>query len=216
MVKQWKLERNRRIAEARTQGPEGPVPAGGPWPVFFCEKTGDAFVTNRWWCRKRDCAGETREPVGRVAEGADVEFPTASRPCPICGEDMPAASQGWPPIYRRTDTGTELNPNGEKLPPGAVWASNPDWGYPTGEDGRALWCQLPDGHVWGIDGMANNCTMRDDTVHRCWVRRGRPEDGTLHVGKDGHTCAAGAGSIATPKFHGFLHVRNGRSELYSC
>lgn len=56
-----------------------------------------------------------------------------------------------------------------------------------------------------IDGRASNCTMPDDNVHKCWVRHGRPEDGTLHVDKNGNTCAAGAGSIATPNFHGFLH-----------
>jgi len=42
-------------------------------------------------------------------------------------------------------------------------------------------------------------------VHRCWVRHGRPEDGTLHVDKNGVTCAAGAGSIVAGNFHGFLH-----------
>ena len=30
-------------------------------------------------------------------------------------------------------------------------------------------------------------------------------DGTLHVDKNGVTCAAGAGSIALPNLHGFLH-----------
>jgi hypothetical protein len=53
--------------------------------------------------------------------------------------------------------------------------------------------------------------MKDDNIHRCWVRHGRPEDGTLHVDKAGNTCRAGAGSIDTGKWHGFLH--NG--ELHS-
>ena len=47
--------------------------------------------------------------------------------------------------------------------------------------------------------------MPGDDVHRCWVRHGRPEDGTLHVDKNGQTCAAGAGSIQTHNWHGFLH-----------
>ena len=47
--------------------------------------------------------------------------------------------------------------------------------------------------------------MKTDNVHKCWVRHGRPEDGTLHVDKNGKTCAAGAGSILTSKWHGFLH-----------
>lgn len=52
---------------------------------------------------------------------------------------------------------------------------------------------------------ASNCTMPDDKNHKCWVRHGRPEDGTLHVDKNGHTCAAGAGSIVAGNYHGFLH-----------
>lgn len=107
-------------------------------------------------------------------------------------------------LIRRTDTG-ELYEGYRSLPPGAIWSAPwmaDHWGGP---DGRCLVCKLPDGHDWIIDGQANNCTMPDDDVHRCWVRHGRPEDGTLHVDKNGHTCAAGAGSIATSKWHGFLH-----------
>jgi hypothetical protein len=32
-----------------------------------------------------------------------------------------------------------------------------------------------------------------------------PKTGRLHVDKNGNTCAAGAGSIITGKWHGFLH-----------
>jgi hypothetical protein len=46
--------------------------------------------------------------------------------------------------------------------------------------------------------------MRDDNVHRCWVRHGTVGE-PLHVDKIGHTCAAGAGSISVEGFHGFLH-----------
>jgi len=56
-----------------------------------------------------------------------------------------------------------------------------------------------------IDSRASNCTMPDDNAHRCWVRHGRPEDGTLHVDKNGLTCAAGGGSILAGNYHGFLH-----------
>jgi hypothetical protein len=54
--------------------------------------------------------------------------------------------------------------------------------------------------------------MKDDMAHFCWVRHGRPEDGNLHVDKNGQTCSAGGGSIDTGKWHGFLH--NG--ELNPC
>jgi hypothetical protein len=77
-----------------------------------------------------------------------------------------------------------------------------------GPDGRVLIVRLPDRHDWVIDSRANNCTMPLDDKHWCWVRTGKPEDGTLDVGKSGRTCAAGAGSIATGSYHGFL--RHGR------
>jgi len=75
----------------------------------------------------------------------------------------------------------------------------------TGPDGRTLIVRCPDGHDWIIDSRASNCTKKDDNAHWCWVRHGKPEDGTLHVDKNGNTCAAGAGSIDTGKWHGFLH-----------
>jgi len=90
-----------------------------------------------------------------------------------------------------------------ELPPGACYDAW--WDPRKGPDGRALVVVLPTGTPWHIDGRANNCTMPNDKVHRCWCRHGRPEDGTLHVDKNGVTCAAGAGSIAVPGYHGFLH-----------
>ena len=103
----------------------------------------------------------------------------------------------------------------DKAPVGACWDA---WwiserrkdgptgcGYMIGPDHRSLVVKLPGNHDWHIDSRASNCTKRDDNEHFCWVRHGRPEDGTLHVDKNGNTCAAGGGSIAVPDFHGFLH-----------
>src|SRR5580658_3169021 len=71
----------------------------------------------------------------------------------------------------------------------------------TNCDGRHLQCVLPpDGHTWSIDGRASNCDQKAETTHRCWVRHGDPAAGTLHVDKNGHTCGAGGGSIATPGY----------------
>lgn len=70
-------------------------------------------------------------------------------------------------------------------------------------EGRHLHAILPNGHTWDLDSRASNCTRREDRTHRCWVRHGSPPD--VHVDKAGHTCAAGAGSIAVPGYHGFLH-----------
>lgn len=41
--------------------------------------------------------------------------------------------------------------------------------------------------------------------HKCWVRHGDPKTGSVHVDKDGVTCGAGAGSILSGSYHGFLH-----------
>jgi hypothetical protein len=79
---------------------------------------------------------------------------------------------------------------------------------PHPDDGRVLVCRLPDGHDWVIDSRCNNCPLPLDDEHWCWNRSGRPEDGTLDVrkGKPGQTtCSAGAGSIRTGRWHGFLH-----------
>lgn len=108
-------------------------------------------------------------------------------------------------LYKRQDTG-ELVALRDHVP-GACWDA--EWMHRTpsmcGPDGRSLHVICPDGREWCIDGPASNCTMPEDKVHKCWVRHGRPEDGTLHVDKDGVTCAAGAGSIDTGTYHGFLH-----------
>jgi hypothetical protein len=115
-------------------------------------------------------------------------------------------------IYRRPDTGEEMTLH--DAPVGACWnafwmaefrAARPRPCFGIGDDGRSLVVKLPGNHDWMIDERASNCTMPDDHTHKCWVRIGRPEDGTLHVDKNGHTCAAGAGSIMVPGYHGFLH-----------
>jgi hypothetical protein len=96
----------------------------------------------------------------------------------------------------------------EDLPVGACW--NADWMLPLlgGKmpyDSRYLCVKCPNGCEWAIDGRASNCTRKDDNTHFCWVRHGKPEDGTLHVDKNGDTCDAGAGSIICGDWHGFLH-----------
>ena len=69
-------------------------------------------------------------------------------------------------------------------------------------------------HDWDLDSRASNCDQKADREHRCWVRTGSAEAGTLDVGKTGRTCGAGAGSILVggdPAFHGF--VRKGKLVL---
>ena len=117
------------------------------------------------------------------------------------------------PIMRNLDTGEEVS--SRDLPIGACYdcnkPANPDEGdnrlcylYPVGADGLSIACRLPDGSDWHIDSRASNCDMKEDNVHRCWVRHGTIHE-QLHVDKKGHTCGAGAGSIQVPTWHGFLH-----------
>lgn len=111
-------------------------------------------------------------------------------------------------IYRRGDTGEEKPFRDWHRVPGAMWDA---WWYPVkGADGKSLMVICPDGRQWLIDSRASNCTMKDDEVHRCWIRHGTPP--LITVDKNGQTCAAGGGSIDTGTYHGFL--RNG--EFTAC
>lgn len=75
----------------------------------------------------------------------------------------------------------------------------------TNCSGRHLHVIVPDGTDWDIDSRAGNCTLKEDRIHRCWVRTGDPELGEpVTVGKGGLTCDAGGGSILTRSYHGFL------------
>ncbi|MES5489064.1 hypothetical protein QMZ05_40505 [Bradyrhizobium sp. INPA03-11B] len=146
---------------------------------------------------------------------ADPRWPKA---CAACGRAFDDGDE-WQlfsrQIYVRASDGFRCTL--EDAPPGACW--NAWWiadrrseeqigcAWMVGPDGRSLVVKCPDGHQWMVDARASNCTKPDDDKHHCWVRHGRPEDGTLHVDKAGNTCAAGAGSIQTGKWHGFL--RNG-------
>lgn len=122
--------------------------------------------------------------------------------------DQPEEWRSGSPEMRRVDTGEAV---GHPLPPGAIFdymdPKCPHESFGDGYKDRAvngqfLVCVLPGGHHWHIDGRAGNCTMPDDDEHRCWVRHGEPPK--LTVDKDGNTCAAGAGSIAIPGWHGFM------------
>lgn len=107
-------------------------------------------------------------------------------------------------VYRRTDTGELMTLR--DAPPGAMWDA---WWYSEsfkGPDGMCLVVKCPpDGTEWLIDSRASNCTMPNDNEHNCWIRHGAPPN--ITVDKNGRSCAAGAGSIQTKTWHGFL--RNG-------
>lgn len=142
-------------------------------------------------------------------EAFDERIELEAGVCEDCGRHVIAAeepsSQSWAevPVY---DT-----PSG-KLEPGCLYwvdvyqRSDGSGCWLHGKehcDGRHLSAMLPTGETWDIDGRANNCPLPQDNAHRCWVRHGTPPN--VHVDKNGHTCAAGGGSIMTARYHGFLH-----------
>ncbi len=110
-------------------------------------------------------------------------------------------------VYRRTDNGETLTFKDIHKAPGAMYRATwceqfPDW---SGPDGKSYIVILPNLSPWQIDGRASNCTMKDDNVHKCWIRHGEAPNFT--VDKNGPTCKAGGGSIQSGDYHGFL--RNG-------
>jgi hypothetical protein len=155
-----------------------------------------------------DFAGEVNE-VREMPEKNDPRWPEACG-CGYRFVELDNHQLFTNHLFRRTDTGELMTLR--EAPAGAIW--NASWmaGSPSfcGPDGRSLVCRLPGGHDWLIDSRASNCTMKDDSVHKCWVRHGEPPE--LTVDKNGFTCQAGAGSILSSdgKYHGFL--RNGYLE----
>ena len=133
------------------------------------------------------------------------------------GEYTPFIDGISSPIMANRETGGRISQR--HLPFGACYVANMD---PhtleirpsrfAGADGLSIICITPrttppvetDKGSWYIDSRANNCTMKTDDVHRCWVRHGTVGD-KLQVDKAGNTCAAGAGSIQNAGWHGFLH-----------
>jgi hypothetical protein len=128
-------------------------------------------------------------------------------------------------LYRSSLDGTLMTLR--EAPTGAMWdawwyrdrEAQHDWA--TGPDGICLIVKLPNGSDWLVDQEASNCTRTQwhsytdeegrqyrkwtGRTHYCWVRHGDPRTGDLHVDKNGDTCAAGAGSILSGSYHGFLH-----------
>lgn len=136
--------------------------------------------------------------LGQHCDRADPRWPTHC----VCGYEFKPEDEWqlfYNNLYRRVDTGEIMTLR--DAPVGAMWDATWSPASRRGPDGRSLHVKTPDGE-WCIDARARNCTMPDDNVHKCWVRHGEPP--LITVDKNGHTCAAGAGSIAMPRYHGFL------------
>lgn len=145
---------------------------------------------------ERARADERTEPIPWPPDG-DPRWPTHCE-CGFAFRDSDPYQRWTEMLYRRSDNG-ELTTLRD-APPGAMWDS---WWYPwKGPDGKSISVKCPNGDQWNIDGQARNCTREVDDGHHCWVRHGEPPK--LTVDKNGKTCAAGAGSIQTGDYHGFL------------
>lgn len=113
-------------------------------------------------------------------------------------------------LYRRPDTGQlhvlhrNAPADAPTAPPGACWDAWWMGEWARGDDGICLMVRLANGHDWMVDSEASNCTRKGDRSHKCWVRSGDPREGHVTAGKNGNTCAAGAGSILAGDYHGFL------------
>lgn len=178
------------------------------------------------------------EVGGSIAEYAEERWPTK---CDHCGKVAPPQTvlrrccthkdcTAMRPvvmrqIFRRTLYQTQVGDKmvvRDEMEPGDMYYA--DWFSCVPEpggchhgwsncDGKHLIVILPSPHhhPWDVDGRASNCTLKDDTTHRCWVRHGDPRTEAVHVDKavpghlSGTTCSAGAGSIQADGWHGFLH-----------
>lgn len=126
-----------------------------------------------------------------------------------CGYEFKESDE-WQVYDNRLYSG---HPSGElktlrDAPPGAMWTCywlEPQWSSWTNLPGPPLYVKLPNGQDFDTDGRAANCSMPEEKTHRCWVKHGTPPLVTLD--KNGNTCSAGAGSIASNGWHGYL--RNG-------
>lgn len=179
--------------------------------VFFCEYTGHQVFTKMWWCESCNNVGK-RVEVARGPENLWDTIPFEDEPpvaCERCGKSARFSARGAMRIYRREDTGEEIITLRDH--PGAVFEDEEGaWDSSArkrvfGPDGKSINIVLPNGRIWAIDSRASNCDMKEDHVHKCWVRHGDGRGGNIHVDKEGHTCNAGAGSILAGDYHGFLH-----------
>lgn len=192
---------------------------------FIIESMGRARYSLRRFSMDARCGDRGLHDAHNLEVIAETDDDPAKTYCCTNPPEVPKSDPRWPKkcgrceylfsdsdywqvwgdsLYRRQDTG-EIIASVRRAPPGALWRA--EWFEDTswvGLDGQSWECMLPDGTPWFIDGKCSNCT-RPNEPHLCWVRTGTAPDFT--VGKEGNTCAAGAGSIMSPGYHGFL--RNG-------
>lgn len=196
--------------------------------TFMVKESGDAWIerTASWGKCTKNPWGEQHRAEVVTFEGPEVEADAIYKDqsktwlplhaiCNHCGEDggiLKPDSTGMGSVWIREDTG-ERHHHAREFGAGAMYYAN--WMRYTDAEGKERWSWewdnqtgpplivITPGGEWDIDSRASNCTMPKDRLHRCWIRHGEPPH--VHVDKNGHTCAAGAGSILAGSYHGFLH-----------
>lgn len=114
---------------------------------------------------------------------------------PACQGTYTTTEREW----KRTDTGEIRWGWPSEFGIGAMYFANCQlWDNDSGEH----LIVITPGGAWDVDSRARNCTLKDDRLHRCWIRHGEPPNVT--VDKNGVTCGAGSGSILAGDYHGFL------------
>ena len=203
-----------------------------PYKCFLVESTGIHILEASFdWlgCTKtpfKDGKHHTAREVVRGTEAEVEQAPAAQRyesfegPCEWCGVASPCMSPsviGTGGLWRRADTGEvkrRIHDFGVGAMYEATWFSLGDprpgevvrFGYDWDNAYDAPLHVITPGGEWNIDSRASNCTLKNDRLHRCWIRHGTPPNITVDKA-GGRTCAAGAGSIQAGSYHGFL--RNG-------
>ena len=178
--------------------------------VMWSGECGLMNVHSARWVTEDDVGPDAAPEIDYSVSPPDAKCDRCGEPVPwgrtepcYCDDDVcpgfTSALSRFGGIERMWDT-----PSG-RLEPGCMF-----WVEHTGRrcfnwdncDGRHLHVVLPNNLPWDIDSRANNCTLPEDRHHRCWVRTGEPP--RVSAGKAGYTCAAGAGSILSGGYHGFL------------
>jgi len=188
-----------------------------PLKATFIKEIGTRVYLRQYWgdaCSGMGCHNamlKLQDLIHPVVEGATKEhhggnvedYPEEMWPkvCEDCGAPVPPDAKRQVFNHRLYNSPSGRPERGNLwyahwMPLTWPWENKTDW---------HLMAMCPDGWEWNIDSRASNCTMKEDKKHRCWVRHGNPETDPIHVDKAGVTCQAGAGSIQTPTWHGFLH-----------
>jgi hypothetical protein len=210
--------------------PAPPVEAG--MPCRLITENGTKFFLRIYW--GEDCPSSCGEPHpgyhnaqvplaesdklkdwdahGKPEDYAEDRWPVKCDHCPAVAPVFDPEKARGTGLHRQVFRQRRYNTASGRPEPGDMFYA--DWYHR--DNGSCYWWDnctephlmviLPNGHIWDSSSRASNCTLKKDRLHRCWVRHGEPPNVT--VDKAGHTCAAGAGSIAVPGWHGFL--TNGR------